>query len=438
LKFAKIAPYIIKEIAGVKIGIIGLTNPAAKLKAQNLEFIEPKAGLKASVGELKKKGASPVILLSNLGESEDLKIIENIPGISVVIDGHNRVDKAPFTKAGDVVILRSSIQGRRLGLAILSLKDGKINNISAQENRVSDKISDDPGILKILPRCFSDNDCKKEGLIGACQNAGENNASCLFSEAAKVSLAVIIPADCPVCDTKPVVNFLKKQFPGLDTSYINYPDKLAMKLIEDLKVPVSGLPIYLLGKEVAKEKNFDNLKSNLAERGDYYMLNPQASGISYFLNRDKIKGKLDLFVSLFDKDILKILNAVKEFNPSVHLLTVLNNDKIEAERGDAEVEEDERAVCVQKYYPKSFWDYITCRAKNIGSSWWDDCARNLDVNKIKACARGNEGIALLKENSKLGQELKIMFGPAYLFDNQNIFSTRGAPTKEELKKIIKR
>jgi len=438
LKSGKVVPYIIKEAAGIKVGIIGLTNLAARPKAQGLEFIEPKAAIRASMQELKKKGVSLVILLSNLGESEDLKIIEDIPGISVVIDGYNRTEKAPYVKSGDTFILRSAKQGRRLGVAVLSIKDGKINNVSVEEKRVSDKISDDQNVLAILPRCFSDNDCKKEGLVGACKNAGENNATCLFNEAAKVSLTAIVPADCQTCDTKPAVNFLKKQFPGLDVAYVNYSDKRALKLIEDLKVEVSVLPVYLLGKEAAKEKNFDNLKSSLIDRGDYYMLNPEISGVSYFLNRDRIKGKLDLFISLFEKDSLAVLNAIKEFNPNLHLLTIVSDDKIEAARGSSEVEEDERAVCVQKYYPQSFWDYITCRAKNIGSSWWDDCALNLDVAKIKACARSDEGKTLLKENSKLAQELKVMFGPAYLLDNQSIFSTKGAPSNEEFKKIIKR
>lgn len=80
LKSDKVAPYIIKQVAGVKLGIIGVTNLISRRKAGDLVFIEPKAAVESAVLELKKKGVALVILLSNLGEAEDLKIIESVPG----------------------------------------------------------------------------------------------------------------------------------------------------------------------------------------------------------------------------------------------------------------------------------------------------------------------------------------------------------------------
>ena len=196
------------------------------------------------------------------------------------------------------------------------------------------------------------------------------------------------------------------------------------------------MPVFLLGKEAAKDKNFENLKDKLVEKDNFYMLKPEVSGVSYFINRQKAKGKLDLFISLFDKDSFGVLNVVKEFNPAAHFLAVITGDKIETINGEAEVEEDLRSVCVQKYYPKGFWDYITCRSKNIGSSWWDDCAVGMDLNKIRSCARSSEGRELLKKNCSLNEEIKVMFGPTYLLDNNQIFSSKGAPSRDELKKII--
>jgi len=93
---------------------------------------------------------------------------------------------------------------------------------------------------------------------------------------------------------------------------------------------------------------------------------------------------------------------------------------------------------VQKYYPEYFWQYTGCRLKNIDSSWWEDCLGKYNAERIKTCARGPEGALLLKGNISLNKELEILFGPVYLLDNQQIFATQGAPSKEELKKIIKR
>ncbi|MFA4990138.1 MAG: hypothetical protein WC576_05125 [Candidatus Omnitrophota bacterium] len=436
LKLEDIVPYSVKEINGLKVGIIGLTNYGVKQKAAGVKFIEPRIAVETAVRELKAKGVTLVILLSNLGEDADLKIIENIPEISVVIDGYARKGKELFARTSSAVILRPSWQGRRLNRATLNIKGNKIDKVNVEDIRLSDKVSADPGILSILPPCFSDSDCKKEGLVGACQNAGSINASCFFSKAAKINLTIVTPRECSSCNPAQVIDFLKKQFPGLKVSYIYYPDKKAEKLVKKLKA--TGLPLYLLGNEVEREKNFSGLKGSLEQKGDFYMLKPQVSGIGYFLGRKLRQGQLDLFISLFDKDAFWVLNITREFNPTLHLLAVIRGDKIDTRHGKAEAEEDLRAVCVQKYYPQGFWDYLACRAKNINSSWWEDCASGMDTKKIKSCSRGPEGQALLRENCSLGEELKIMFGPTYLLDNREIFSSQGALPKEELKKKIKK
>jgi hypothetical protein len=151
-----------------------------------------------------------------------------------------------------------------------------------------------------------------------------------------------------------------------------------------------------------------------------------------------VKGKLDLFVSLFDRTSPDILAVIKEFNPEIHFLAIKEANKFDAPGGGREIEEYLRAACVKKYYPQRFWDYISCRSQNIESTWWEDCAAGLDTNIIRICAKSNEGNALLRDNTRLNKELHIMLGPTYLLDNQEIFSSKGAPSREELRKIIKR
>jgi hypothetical protein len=405
-------------------------------KAGGLKFIEAKIAVKQSVKELKKNNTDIIILLSHLGENDDSKLIKEIEGIDILVVGHSRSKEEPLSKAGPTLILRPSWQGRRLGKLSLVLQDNKITDSKVEELRLSDKISDDSQILSILPRCFSDHDCKKEGMIGTCQDYGTLKSKCVFTEASKITLLIITPKLCRVCDTERIVSYLKTQFMGLTISYLSYPDKEADRLISDFDI--KALPVYLLGREIEKEKNFDNLKDNLEIKGDFYMLKPQFSGMSYFLNRQEIKGKIDLFISLYNKNTQELLNVIKEFNPAIHFLAAQEEDKFDAAGGNLEVEEYLRAVCVQKYYPLNFWDYISCRVKSINSFWWEDCLPNLDINKIKICARAEEGKVLLRENIILNKELQVMFGPVYFLDNQEIFGLQGVPTKEEFKKILKR
>jgi hypothetical protein len=259
---------------------------------------------------------------------------------------------------------------------------------------------------------------------------------CVFPEAKKVNLTIITTRSCMSCDTETALKVLKSQFPGINPVYLYYPEKKARELVNDLGI--NALPVYLLGKEVEGEKNFTNFKVNLELRHNYYMLKPQFSGLGFFLKRDRIKGKLDLFFSIYDKDAPKLLEAIRDLKPTLHFLALEQKGKFEAAAGEGELEECLRSVCVQKYYPDNFWNYLTCRSRNINSSWWEDCLGSLDAERIRVCAKGDEGRALLRQNTALNKELDIMFGPIYLLDNQEIFSIQGEYTKEGLKKILKR
>jgi hypothetical protein len=435
-KSDKVFPFLMREVSGIKVGIIGLTPPAANKKAGGEQIIDPKIAVSAALGEAKKQGANIIVLLSQLSDAANRDLAAATPGIDVIITGYPGEGGRPVARAGNTLILSASWQGRKLGKSVLSLKDNKIVGEKSEDIRLSDKISDDKRILDILPRCFSDGDCKKEGLIGLCQNPATNAASCMFSEAHKVDVTVITSKDCVTCDTKVIIKALKAQIPGLNPAEMDYTDKAAAKLIEDFKM--KGLPAYIFSREIEKEKAFSNMKEKLELKGDYYMLKPQASGMSLFLDRAKAKGTLDVFFSLFDPASAQLLATLKEFKPRLHLLAIFKDGSFDAPNGNTEIEEDLRSVCVQKYNPDKFWDYISCRAKNINSSWWEDCAQSIDTDKIRACARGEEGKALLKENIALNKELEVMLGPTYLMDNREIFSSRGAPSKDELEKILKR
>jgi len=432
----KIPPFIIKDIEGIQVGIIGSCSVLVKQKAGGLEFIEPKIAVKKAVEELKKRNVNIIVLLSHQGESDDLNLAKDVPGLDIIIVGHSRSKEEPATKIGETLFLRPTWEGRRLGKLSLMVENHKIVNYKVEEFRLSDKINDDREIATILPRCFSDINCKKSGFTGTCLNPGQSTkADCLFTKAVQIELRVIAPKECKVCNPDPVINYLKRRFSGITVSYLYYPGKEAEKLIRESGIKT--LPIFLISKEVEKEKFFnDDLKKNLESQGDFYMLKPQFGGISYLLEKKKIKGKLDVFMSLFETYAKDLLDLVKEYHPAVHFLATETEKGFVSGKGNLEVEEYLRSVCVQKYSPGYFYDYISCRVRNIDSSWWEDCAVKVDKEKIRACARGKEGQELLRENASLNKEMSILIGPVYLVDNKELFSAQVIPKKEEFKRFL--
>jgi 5'-nucleotidase len=431
----RVVPYIIKDNGGIKIAIMGLTGLSANQKAEGLKISAP-SQISELVSRLKNTGVQVLIVLSTQGESEDLKLISKVKGIDIIFVGDKPLKDEALTKIDTTFILRPAWQGRKLGKLTLTIEDGKLSNCKVDELPLSEKLSDDPDIAAILPRCYSDVNCKQGNLSGTCQNPGALNAACSFAKPHKVNLFIINVTNCVTCNSEPVINLLKKKFPGLTIKSLDYPGLAARKMIKNLSLQV--LPAYIFPRSVEKEDNFDSIKNDLQLINDFYVLKPQVSGIAYFLNQKARPGNFDLFFSLFEKDAAALLTTVKEFNPSLHFLTAEKNESFDAKHGITEVEEYLRSACVQKYYPEKFWDYLICRSKNIRSSYWEDCLNGVDEAGVKSCARGAEGINLLRENTSLNKQLQISSGPSYLLDNQEIFSSRDVLPKEKLRKILKK
>jgi len=430
----QVLPYMIKKINGVKIGVIGLTNFTIKEKAEGIKINLPDS-VEKLVNALRNKGVEVVAVLSTLGEKEDLKLVAKVKGIDIIFVGWSPANDEPFTKIESTFFVRPTWQGRKLGKLTLQVTNGKLVSCKVEQISLSDKFLDDPAVSAIIPRCYADVNCKQAGLIGNCKNPGELKSECLFTRPKRINLTVVGTKDCLHCSSAPVTDLLKRQFPGVVIEYLYLPDPAAEKLIRDLSIQI--LPAYLLGTEIESEKNFDGLKNGLEFKGNYYLLKSQPMGRLYLLGREFKKGNFDMFFSIFDNNAAVALALSKEFAPQLHFLAVEKGNGFNAKNGNFEIEEYLRGVCTQKHYPDKFWDYLSCRLKNIGSYYWEDCLSTACALKVKACARGAEGAALLKENIVLGNQLQITSGLVYLFNNNQIFYSQGVPDKEELKKMVK-
>ncbi len=88
-----IAPSVIKEIDGVKIGIFGLTVPGnPTTNSAPVQILENVGDIAyAQVTALRTAGCQVVILLSHLGIYGDRQIAAGVPGIDMIIGGHDHL-----------------------------------------------------------------------------------------------------------------------------------------------------------------------------------------------------------------------------------------------------------------------------------------------------------------------------------------------------------
>jgi len=121
-----VKPYLVKEIAGVKIGIIGVITPETPKisKLGNVEgilFFSPVKIIRACIAQLKAKGVKTFIVLSHCGIEEDEEIARQVPQINLIVGAHSHTWLQTPVKIGKTLILQAYCYGRVLGAVNLTI-----------------------------------------------------------------------------------------------------------------------------------------------------------------------------------------------------------------------------------------------------------------------------------------------------------------------------
>ena len=99
----KFAPYIIHEIDGEKIGIIGLITPEVILSSspeKTVHFFSPEARAQMTVNHLRKMGINKIIALTHLGIDTDIQLARSVNGIDLIVGGHSHTMMGDFQAFG--------------------------------------------------------------------------------------------------------------------------------------------------------------------------------------------------------------------------------------------------------------------------------------------------------------------------------------------------
>ena len=138
-------PYLIKEVAGIKVAVIGIAcniidKTMPKHFSEGLYFTNGLEELPGYIEEVKEKGAEVVVLLSHLGFPQDMELLSKVSGVDVCISGHthNRVYEA--IKVNDTYLIQSGSHGSFLGKLELTLEEGKVKEVNHELLDVSEDL----------------------------------------------------------------------------------------------------------------------------------------------------------------------------------------------------------------------------------------------------------------------------------------------------------
>jgi hypothetical protein len=151
-------PYLIKQVGGVKVGMFALLSPKVPLgpAQDSLSVIDPEATAKRMVTELRKKGATAVVLLSQLGKVESEDLCAAVEGIDAVVTGHGVpvLPKGRLIKS--TVAVYGGEQGQYMGRTLLNLDAKKmVTGGDAETFMLGPQVSEDAEVLKVV-KAFED------------------------------------------------------------------------------------------------------------------------------------------------------------------------------------------------------------------------------------------------------------------------------------------
>ena len=168
-------PYLVKEVAGVKIGILGLTTPGVPHwdnppNYAGLEFHEPVAEARKWVPILREQEKVDIVAIAmHMGLEEDLRtgdvnpgqmphenqaiaIAKEVAGVDVIFMGHTHRE-VPSLYINGVLLTQANHWGRHLARADLYLQRAgsgwRLYAKSARTLAADDRVEPDPEVVKL-------------------------------------------------------------------------------------------------------------------------------------------------------------------------------------------------------------------------------------------------------------------------------------------------
>ncbi|HYE64994.1 MAG TPA: bifunctional UDP-sugar hydrolase/5'-nucleotidase [Pyrinomonadaceae bacterium] len=186
-------PYTVKEVNGVRVGILGLTTPGVPFweNPQNyagLEFREPVAEAKKWSAILREKERVDLIVIAmHMGLEEDLRtgeinpgqvqnenaavrIAEQVPGVDVILMGHTHRE-VPAVFINGVLLAQANHWGRHVARVDVYLEKGAEGRwrVAAKSSRtipMNDQVKPDEEILRLIEPYDRETQAWLERVIG--------------------------------------------------------------------------------------------------------------------------------------------------------------------------------------------------------------------------------------------------------------------------------
>lgn len=394
------------------------------------------------------------------------------------------VNKLGACLAGEegITLLRDSMQ-KAMARSATASPTIYINNESYRGQR--DALSFKRAVCKFvnheacesIPACASDADCtEQKSKIGVCNNAGEQDAYCLYEDPVEVEYIILNLGTCKgsACDATRVIQTTQQIFLGAKPKPVDAASPEGKAFVEKYNITV--VPAYLFEESVTQTKTWkerDDLKTAFDKVDDMYKLKDSATGANYYVSDEARqahyetigvvlgdnKPQIDFFVMSYCpygnqaeegiEPAYQLLKDYAEFNPKYVIYSnyggggptycLDEESQICSMHGIIELNQNIREACVLKHIGISEWFEFALKMNKEANSKtadekWEEVATSLglDIDVIKACFE-DEGEALMAADKALGDALGVRGSPSVFIEGE---SYSGGRTPEAYKQAL--
>lgn len=153
--FGATPPYIIREIGGVKVGIIGFVLPDTKITSKpgpDNDILSPCALAANYLPKMQNEGAGVIIALTHLSMREDKELARCAPDIDMIIGGHEH--SLLQSLSGRAPIFKMTSDARELGQFDLHINKttGRLESMDWKVIPVTAEIPEDPSFTAAMSK----------------------------------------------------------------------------------------------------------------------------------------------------------------------------------------------------------------------------------------------------------------------------------------------
>lgn len=283
--------YVIKEVAGIKVAIVGLTDDGSKAtthytNTQDIDFHD-QWEVGAEVIAKADAESDVVILLSHLHNNNNV-VPTKLEGIDMEIGGGNDIFGRP-TLIEETVVVNPGGVGTCVNQCNLNLKDGKLLGYTFNQIVLSADVPEDETVKAIVEKYQAELDAEMEVVIGqAANDIAWSSPLVRTKESALGNLAADALRD--YCDADIAIQNGGGVRAGLTAGDVTVGDIFAM-LPFDNKVTLV---------EVTGQTVWDALENGISGYPATDGRFPQVSGLSYTFDGAKPAGERLISVTMED------------------------------------------------------------------------------------------------------------------------------------------